>query len=123
MKVSDLKILISDDSILVRKKLKDFLSSLGITNIYEAINGQEAVDSYKANKPDLVFMDIIMPVKTGIEALKEILSFDDCAKVVMASSVGTQEHLKEAIEAGAYDFMQKPIDNEQVLRFISNFIK
>lgn len=123
MKVSDLKILISDDSILVRKKMKDFLKSLGITDIYEAINGQEAVDAYKEHKPDLVFMDIIMPVKTGIEALKEILAYDDCAKVVMASSVGTQEHLKEAIEAGAYDFMQKPIDNEQILRFISNFIK
>lgn len=123
MKVSDLKILISDDSILVRKKLKDFLKSLGISEIYEAVNGQEAVDSYKANKPDLVFMDIIMPVKTGIEALKEILEFDDCAKIVMASSVGTQEHLKDAIEAGAYDFMQKPIDNEQILKFISNFIK
>ncbi len=123
MEINQLKVLISDDSILVRKKLKDFISTLNCGEIFEAINGQEAIDIYKEKKPDLVFMDIVMPVKTGVEALIEILDFDKSAKVVIASSVGTQTHLKTAIEAGAYDFLQKPIDNSQIQKIILNIVK
>ena len=123
MDINKIKVLISDDSILVRKKLKDFIISLGCVEIFEAVDGQEAIDIYKDKKPDLVFMDIVMPKKTGVEALIEILAFDKNAKVVIASSVGTQAHLKTAIEAGAYDFLQKPIDNNQIQKIIANLTK
>ncbi|MGN1340658.1 MAG: response regulator [Oscillospiraceae bacterium] len=113
-----LKILICDDSLFVRKKMKDTISKLGITDIIEAADGQQAVEKYKAEKPDLCFMDIIMPVKSGVDALKEIREFDKGAKVIMASSVGTQANLKEAIIAGAYDFLQKPIEDAAVKKII-----
>lgn len=103
----------------VRKKMKDAVAEAGVTEIIEAVNGQQAIDKYKSEKPDLVFMDIIMPVKSGVEALTEIKAFDGSAKVVMASSVGTQENLKEAILAGAYDFLQKPISSDDVSKIIS----
>ncbi len=123
MEFKDIRILLCDDSMFARKKLRMFFSSLGIVNIFEAADGEEAVEKYKENKPDLVFMDIVMPKLTGIDALKAIKEFDKDAKVVMASSVGTQSHLKQAIVLGAYDFVQKPIDDAQVEKIIRNAMK
>ena len=123
MTIQTLRILICDDSVLARKKLKDYLATLEVKAIYEAIDGQDAIDKYKEFIPDLVFMDIVMPKKTGIEAVTEILKLNPKAKVVMASSVGTQNHLKDAINAGAYEFLQKPIENSHVLKIIQNMIK
>ncbi|MFA5658852.1 MAG: response regulator, partial [Oscillospiraceae bacterium] len=91
--------------------------------VFEAADGIEAVRVYKENNPTIVFMDIIMPKKTGIEALTEIFEYDKKAKVVMASSVGTQNHLKDAINAGAYEFLQKPIENNHVMKILTNIIK
>lgn len=121
MNVNDLKILICDDSLLSRKKLKDCISKLNCASIYEAADGEEAVSSFRDNRPDIVFMDIIMPKKDGIEALKEILELDPDATVVMASSVGTQSYLNEAIRFGASDFLQKPIDPMQVKSYIDSY--
>ena len=118
MEIKDIKVQISDDSVLVRKRMKDHLASLGITTVFEAVNGNEAVDVYKANKPDVVFMDIVMPEKSGVEALIDILAYDSSAKVVMASSVGTQDNLKIAIAAGAYEFLQKPVNFDDVTKII-----
>lgn len=118
MKDELITVLICDDSILARKKMKDILSKIGNIRIAEACDGEQAVCQYAAEKPDLVFMDIVMPKKTGVEALKDILSLDKSAKVVIVSSVGTQGNLKEAIEAGAYDFLQKPISDDSVIKVI-----
>lgn len=123
MDIKDIKILLCDDSMFARKKLGMFLTSIGVVNISEAADGEEAVAKYKENKPDLVFMDIVMPKLTGIDALKAIKEFDPAAKVVMASSVGTQSHLKQAIVLGAYDFVQKPIEDSQIEKIIKNVLK
>ena len=123
MKLEDMSVLVCDDSMFARKSLCMFISSLGVKNIYEAADGQEAVDKYKENKHDAVFMDIVMPVITCIDALTKIVEFDPGAKVIMASSVGTQNHLKAAIKAGAADFLQKPISNDQVKQTLENIAK
>jgi len=123
MSFDQINVLICDDSVFARKKLKDYITSLEVCAVFEASDGQEAIDMYKAYKPTVVFMDIIMPKKTGIEAVLEILQFDPKAKVVMASSIGTQSNLKDAINAGAYEFLQKPIDNNHVLKILQNIIK
>lgn len=120
MDISELKVLICDDSILVRKKLSDVLKKAGITTILEAKDGVQAVESYKENKPDVVFMDIVMPLKTGLDALIEIREFDSNAKVVMASTIGTQSHLVSAIKAGAYEFLQKPVREEDINKVLAN---
>lgn len=123
MAQNSLKVLICDDSILMRKKLKDSLAQCGCKDIIEATDGQKAVDMYKENNPDLVFMDIVMPIKDGITAVAEIKEFNKTAKVVMASSSGTKEHLRKAIEAGAYEFIQKPWEQEQIAKIVNNLLK
>lgn len=120
MNINELKVLVSDDSILSRKKLKDCIISFGCEEVFEAADGEEAIAQYESHKPDVVFMDIVMPKKDGIEALKGILEIDPNAKVIMASSVGTQSYLKDAIKAGATDFLQKPIDPEQVKKLLNS---
>ena len=109
MKFDDTKILISDDSILARKQLKDILSQFGTPTFLEAANGQDAIDIYKKESPSLVFLDIVMPIKDGNAVIHEITDFDPDATIIIVSSVGTQSQLREAIEAGASDFIQKPI--------------
>lgn len=123
MTINELKVLVCDDSILARKQLKNFLTSIGCTNILEAVNGSSAVETYKAQKPDLVFLDIVMPEKNGIEATKEIIEFDKNAYIVMASSVGTQGNLKEALKLGAKDFIQKPLDTDQIQKVIHTVLE
>ena len=122
MEISKMKALVCDDSILVRKKFKDLLAKIGFGILLEATDGEEAVEIFKTQQPDIVFMDIIMPKKTGLEALKEIHAINPNARVVMASSVGTQSHLKEAVDFGVYDFLQKPVEDEQVLKIVSNLL-
>lgn len=122
MTLESLKILICDDSILFRKQMKDYLTSLGCNSIIEVANGQAAIDAYKDYKPDLVFLDIVMPEKTGVEAVAEIMEYDPQGYVVMFSSVGTQKHLKDAIYSGARDFLQKPFDEEIVRTVIDKFL-
>jgi len=120
MTENSIKILVCDDSMLMRKKLKELLKNCGCEDVLEANDGQEAVNIYKESNPDLVFMDIIMPVKNGIEAVKEIIEFNKEAKVVMASSAGTKEHVRDAIKAGAFEFVQKPWEKEQINKILLN---
>jgi two-component system chemotaxis response regulator CheY len=120
---NNLRVLICDDSILIRKKLREALEKCGCKGILEAENGNVAVEVAKTSNPDLIFMDIVMPDKDGIEALKEIQELHLNAKVVMASSVGTNDLLKSAIKNGAYDFIQKPISHDAVQTIISKVLK
>ncbi len=115
MDLTNKKILISDDSILARKQLKDIISSIGEgAEFIDATNGQEAIDKYKEFTPDITFLDIVMPVKDGIEAVKGIMEINNQAQIIIVSSVGTQTQLKAALEAGAKDFIQKPIETSHV---------
>lgn len=123
MKLDDAKILIADDSILVHKQLKDVINMIGSPMIVEAKNGQEAIDQYKEHKPDLVFLDIVMPIKDGIAAIKEIMEFDPKARIVVVSSVGTKEQLKEAILSGASDFLQKPLYAPQIVQYLRHIFE
>ncbi|MBE5849532.1 MAG: response regulator [Lachnospiraceae bacterium] len=116
----DCKILVCDDSILARKNLTGFLKGFGYTNISEVSNGEDAVNFCKENKPELVFLDIVMPVKDGVTATGEIMAANPDTKIIIVSSVGTQNHLKEAIKAGAKDFIQKPIDEELLKQVVEN---
>ncbi len=124
MDLKDTKILICDDSILARKQLKDVIEAYSSDiQFVEAANGQEAIDKYQEENPNLVFLDIVMPVKDGNAAVKGIIEFDSNADIIIVSSVGTQSQLKSAIEAGAKDFIQKPISEEQVLKVLSSHLE
>jgi two-component system chemotaxis response regulator CheY len=113
-------ILICDDSLLVRKKLKDCLVECGDYNIVEASNGQASVELFKQHTPDLVFLDIVMPDKSGIDAINEMKATGISSKVIMLSSSGTKSNLKAAMEAGAVDFIQKPWEKSQIEHIMKN---
>lgn len=123
MDIKKMTVLICDDSMLARKKMVTFIKSLGVGTVVEAGDGEASVNMYKNHLPDITFMDIVMPKIDGVDALKKILMINPEAKVVMASSVGTQENLKNAINAGAYDFLQKPLEENQVRNIIEKYAK
>ena len=120
--MSEIKMLVCDDSILARKSMTGMLNSFGYENVIEVSNGEDAVNKYKSEKPDIVFLDIVMPVKDGITATKEIIEFDPNAVIIVISSVGTQTHLREVIKAGAKDFIQKPVDAELLKQVLDHHL-
>lgn len=122
MNINEGKVLICDDSILARKQIKDVIAMAGSPTIFEANNGEKAVQIYKEEKPDLVFLDIVMPKKDGNTAIEEIMAFDNEATIIIVSSVGTHSQLKSALEAGAKDFVQKPINQVQILEAIDKYL-
>ncbi|GFI25438.1 chemotaxis protein CheY [Lachnospiraceae bacterium] len=120
MKLEDAKILICDDSILARKQLKTMISSFGACSVIEAENGQEAIDLYIKHSPDLIFLDIVMPIKDGHSAISEIMEINPKADIVIVSSVGTQSQLRKSIQLGAKDFIQKPLNSWQIESILKN---
>ena len=114
-----LKVLVTDDSLLIRRQLKDALEKLGGVEVHEAANGQEAVDNYEQIGPDLVLLDLVMPVLNGLDCLKQLKEIDDNVSVVMITSTGTKENLRKALELGAIDFIQKPWKEEQLISALS----
>ena len=111
-----LKVMIVDDSLFMRKMLRDLLEREGYQVVAEASDGVEAVATYREHLPDLTTLDIVMPNKTGIEALQEIIAFAPAARVVMCSAVGQESLSAAATEAGAKGFILKPFDPELVAR-------
>ena len=114
------RILIVDDAAFMRMMLRDILSKNGYDVCGEASNGNEALEKYKELKPDLVTLDITMPEKDGISALKDIRAFDSNAKCVMCSAMGQQAMVIEAVQSGAKDFIVKPFQADRVLESIHN---
>jgi two-component system, chemotaxis family, chemotaxis protein CheY len=112
------KILIVDDAAFMRMMIKDILTKNGFDVVGEAADGSQAVDKYKELKPDLVTMDITMPEKDGIAALKEIKAVDAGAKIIMCSAMGQQAMVIDAIQAGAKDFIVKPFQADRVIEAI-----
>ncbi|MOA48760.1 Chemotaxis protein CheY [compost metagenome] len=90
--------------------------------VFEAANGKEAVDRYRAYQPDLVTMDISMPVMEGIQAVKEIRKLDPKANIVMCSAMGQRNLIIEAIQSGAKDFIIKPFQTSRVLEAVDKAI-
>ncbi|MEO1783597.1 response regulator [Thermodesulfobium sp. 4217-1] len=112
------KILITDDATFMRKMLKDILTKNGHEVVGEGVNGLEALEKYKELKPELTLLDITMPERDGLWALKEIKAFDSNAKIIMVSAMGQQAIVIEAIQAGARDFVVKPFQPDRVLEAV-----
>jgi two-component system chemotaxis response regulator CheY len=115
-------VLICDDAVFMRTMLGDILQQAGFDVVGEAETGSQAVERYTQLRPDLVTMDIVMPFKSGIEATKEILAFDDKATIIMCSALGQESLVMEAIEAGAADFIVKPFKADDVLAVVNKVL-
>ncbi len=116
------KILITDDALFMRVTLKNMLTNNGYEVVGEAVNGQDAVEKYAACKPDLVLMDITMPIMDGIAATRAIKEGDPSAKVIMCTAMGQKNMVVEAIQAGAKDFIVKPFKPDDILGRIQKLI-
>ena len=112
------RVLIADDSEFMRNLLREILEG-EFEIVGEAENGVEAVDMYGERDPDLVMMDIVMPIRDGIEATSEITDTDPNATVIMCTSVGQEEKMKAAIKAGAEGYITKPFQKPNVLEAIN----
>ena len=112
------KILVVDDAAFMRMMLKDILTKGGYEVVGEAADGNEAVAKYNELKPDLVTLDITMPNKDGIAALKEIKASNPSALCIMCSAMGQQSMVIEAIQSGAKDFIVKPFQADRVIEAI-----
>lgn len=108
------RVLIVDDSMLMRRMICDSLTDAGWEVVAEAANGAEAVQQFREYRPDAVTMDIVMPGTDGLFALERILVFDPSAKVVVVSALNQTKLISEAIRKGAQDFIAKPFLPEQL---------
>jgi two-component system, chemotaxis family, chemotaxis protein CheY len=115
-------ILLVDDSRTSRKILRSVLEDNGHTIIGEAVNGKEGVEKYKELKPDLVTMDITMPILDGLEALQQIIAYDDAAKIVMITAAGQKNKMVDALKFGAAEFLAKPFEYNQIIDIISRVL-
>lgn len=116
------RVLIVDDALFMRTMLRNILSESGFVVAGEARNGAEAVERYRELSPDLTTMDIVMPEKTGIEALKEIMAIDDTARIIICSALGQESLIMEALEAGARDFIVKPFKPSKVIEVVQKVL-
>ncbi|MFI3249638.1 MAG: response regulator [Eubacteriales bacterium] len=116
------KILLVDDAAFMRKVIKDTLSKNGYTELFEAVDGADAVEKFDQIKPDLVLMDITMPNMDGLEALKTIRAKDPNANIVMCSAMGQETMVIDAIRSGAKDFIVKPFKAERVLKAVTAIV-
>lgn len=118
-----LRVLIADDSMIIRKKTADILKNLGCKVVFDATNGKEAISAYTKYRPDLVTMDIIMPNMDGIDALKHIIKNDKNAKVIMITSSGQEDLVTKSIQEGAVGYILKPITDEKLAQVINEVFK
>ncbi len=111
----DVRVLVVDDLEFMRDVIRDILEEAGLVVAGEAENGESGVDEYDRLKPDVVLMDVTMPVMDGLRALRHIRRRDPDAVVVMCSALGQREYIIRAIQLGARDFIVKPFRPERVV--------
>ena len=116
------KILLADDAAFMRMMLKDALTKGGYTEVYEAVDGADAVEKFDEINPDLVILDITMPNMDGLEALKTIRGKNSSANVIMCSAMGQESMVMEAVRSGAKDFIVKPFKPDRILKTVTTIL-
>lgn len=121
-----IRVVIADDALFMRNMIRDVLTQQAAKGRFEVVgeasNGVEVVELYQKLKPDLVTMDIVMPLRNGIEATREIMKLNAKARVIMCSALGQEPLVMEALEAGAADFIVKPFQSDDVLKIVDTVL-
>lgn len=115
-----MRVLIIDDAEVTRSFLKDSIKQAGLEFVGEAGDGVEGFQKYKELNPDLVIMDIVMPNMNGLECLKEILTYNKNAKVLICSALQHEAMIYQAVKTGAIDYVIKPFDEEALAEKLKN---
>ena len=117
------RVLVADDASFMRQMIREIVEAEGHEVVGEASDGDEAVEEFKRLHPDVVTMDIVMPRRSGIDAVKGIMEIDSNAKVVMCSALGQESLVQEALSAGARDFIVKPFKPDAVLTTLAKVVE
>lgn len=113
-------VLVVDDALFMRVTISNMLKEWGFEVVGEATNGKQAVRMYRELQPDLVTMDLTMPVMSGLDAVKQIMPEFPNAKIVMITALGQQRYIVDAIESGAKDFITKPFTADKLKSVVDN---
>lgn len=117
------KVLIVDDSALIHRMIKKSLEPFGFEIIGDALNGKEGVELFKQQRPDIITMDITMPIMDGIDAAENIIRIDPTTKILMLSAMGDEDIKEKAKEKGVSKFITKPFKPEDMLRSVSELLE
>ena len=117
------RVLVADDASFMRQMIREILEAEGHEVVGEASDGVQALEEYERLKPDLVTMDIVMPLLSGIDAVRGVMEFDLSACVVMCSALGQETLVNEALEAGAKDFIVKPFKPDAVIETLNKVLE
>lgn len=115
-------ILLVDDEAHIRKFISLLLRHLGVERIFEAANGSLALEVFKKEKPDLVMLDVNMPVMDGIETLRALKQIDPDCVVVMLTSLANRQTIDEAVALGAANYIRKDAPPEEIGRALNDTI-
>ena len=116
-------ILLVDDESHIRKFVSLILKQLGSPVVFEARNGEEALEVYRRENPDLVLLDISMPKMDGIETLKALKAIDPNCVVIMLTSIVNRETIEQAIDAGAANYIRKDIPKDEIAKALQETIE
>ena len=117
------RVLVADDASFMRQMIREIVEAEGHEVVGEASDGDEAVEEWKRLQPDVVTMDIVMPRRSGIDAVKGIMDIDSTACVVMCSALGQETLVQEALQAGARDFIVKPFKPDSVIATLNKVLE
>ena len=115
-------VLVVDDALFMRVAISNMLEEWGYDIVAHAANGREAIALYKEHQPDIVTMDLTMPVMSGIDAVKGIIAEDPKAKIIMITALGQKRYVVEAIESGARDFVTKPFQPMKLKEIVAHVL-
>lgn len=116
-------VLVVDDALFMRVTLASMFEEWGYTVVAQAANGKEAIQLYNEHQPDLVTMDLTMPVMSGIDAVKGIIADYPEAKIIMITALGQKRYVVEAIENGAKDFVTKPFQPVRLKEIVDHVLQ
>lgn len=116
------RVMIADDAEFMRQMLKEILKGLNYEVVAEAVDGQDAVEKYAAVKPDFVTMDMVMPRLSGLDAIRKIRETDPKARILVVSAIDQPAVLKEAVQAGAVDFIVKPFRPDRIAATLTKLV-
>lgn len=119
----DKKILVVDDAMFMRNIIRRILKENGYTQVWEAQDGEQAIELFREVSPDLVILDITMPGRSGLEVLQDMLDLVPDIRVVMCSAVGQEMMIQKALTVGAVDFIVKPFKQDEFSRVVNRCLE
>ncbi len=117
-----MKVLVADDSGIMRKIIIRSLNAVGVSDIVEAADGQEAIDAYKAEPVDLILTDWNMPNKTGLDVVTEIRALGSTVPIIMVTTEAQKSQVIAAIQAGVSDYLTKPFEADDLRAKLDKFV-